>query len=254
MVRPSPSLPPRWRWLALRAGRSINRAALPFLRDADLNDDDYELQPPKPKLEMLQLMGIAFFAVSGSAYGVEEIVPLGGPFLSLAALVIAPAVWSAPMLLVTAELSVALPRAGGCAAARLGGCEETHWSHRGRVVRYVVWVEEALGAMPSLLNAMANLACSVLDCSLHPAAAHAELVRAASRHSLTCEQVPAAPDSLPAQGAALRRLLRRLLRLRRLDPHQRHDRRRHRRRRRRIGARRRRRALLRPPCGGPFLL
>ncbi|EOD33895.1 hypothetical protein EMIHUDRAFT_252995 [Emiliania huxleyi CCMP1516] len=154
----SPSLPPRWRWLALRAGRSLNRAALPFLRDADLNDDDYELQPPKPKLEMLQLMGIAFFAVSGSAYGVEEIVPLGGPFLSLAALVIAPAVWSAPMLLVTAELSVALPRAGG----------------------YVVWVEEALGAMPSLLNAMANLACSVLDCSLHPAAAHAELAEAGS--------------------------------------------------------------------------
>ena len=143
MVRPSPSLPPRWRWLALRAGRSINRAALPFLRDADLNDDDYELQPPKPKLEMLQLMGIAFFAVSGSAYGVEEIVPLGGPFLSLAALVIAPAVWSAPMLLVRAELSVALPRAGRCAAASLGGCEETHWSHRGRVrFRYVVWASK----------------------------------------------------------------------------------------------------------------
>lgn len=126
--------------------RGLNRLAVPFLSEG-ADDEDYDLLPPPRPLGTLQLLGIAFFAVSGSAFGVEEVVPAAGPFLSLLALLLAPLLWSAPMLLVVAELSVALPRSGG----------------------YVVWVEEAFGAMPSLLNGVSNLLCSVLDCSLYPA-------------------------------------------------------------------------------------
>jgi len=132
-------------WLN-RGLRGINTLAVPFLTEDDGGEDDYDLLPPPRPLTTLQLMGIAFFAVSGSAYGVEEIVPAGGPFLSLLSLLLAPVVWSAPMLMITSELSVALPRSGG----------------------YIVWIEESLGAMPSLLNGVSNLLCNVLDCSLYP--------------------------------------------------------------------------------------
>jgi hypothetical protein len=103
----------------------LNVLAVPFIsKNVGEEEEDYDLLPPPRPLTTLQLMGIAFFAVSGSAFGVEELVPAGGPFLALLALLVAPAVWSAPMVLITSELSVALPRSGG----------------------YVVWIEEALGA------------------------------------------------------------------------------------------------------------
>jgi len=111
--------------LLARGLDGLNILAVPFISKDDAEEEeDYDLLPPPRPLTTLQLMGIAFFAVSGSAYGVEELVPAGGPFLSLLALLAAPVVWSAPMVLVTSELSVALPRSGG----------------------YVVWIEESLGA------------------------------------------------------------------------------------------------------------
>ena len=124
---------------------SLNALAVPFL-DERSTEDDYTLLPPPRPLRVLQLMGISFFAVSGSAYGIEESVAAGGPFLALLLLLLAPLLWSAPLLMVAAELSVALPQSGG----------------------YVVWVNTAFGALPSLLNAMSNLLCNVLDCALYP--------------------------------------------------------------------------------------
>ena len=128
-----------------RLGGGLNALAVPFLDDEDAEDDYALLPPPKP-LGTLQLMGIAFFAVSGSAYGIEESVALGGPFLALVALLLAPVLWSAPMLMVVSELAVAMPQSGG----------------------YIVWVNSAFGALPSMLNGMSNLMCNVLDCALYP--------------------------------------------------------------------------------------
>ena len=96
-----------------------NVLAVPFLHDDD--HEDYELKPPPKKLTALQLTGITFFAVSGSAYGIEQAaiaeqavshcirqqlipavlciapqtVPAGGPFLALLALLLAPIFWCA---------------------------------------------------------------------------------------------------------------------------------------------------------------
>ena len=69
-----------------------------------------------------------------------------GPLLALTGLVGAALCWSAPLAMVSTELSVALPHSGG----------------------YIVWVNTAFGPMASLLNGMANLLCNVFDCALYP--------------------------------------------------------------------------------------
>lgn len=122
---------------------------------------------------MPQLMGLAFFAVSGSAYGIEEAVSVAGPCVALGALLLAPVVWSAPMLMVTAELSTALPHSGG----------------------YIVWVNTAFGALPSLLNGMCNLLCNVLDCALYPVMLVEFLQRAGALSALLPPQYSGADPS-----------------------------------------------------------
>ena len=129
-----------------RRFRTINTLAVPFLPDDGVADDDYALLPPPKPLKLLQLTGVAFFAVSGSAYGIEETVSSGGPLLALVSLSLAAALWSAPMAMVACELSVALPHSGG----------------------YIVWVNAAFGPLASLLNGVANLLCNVFDCALYP--------------------------------------------------------------------------------------
>ena len=155
--------------LARRLDR-VNALAVPFLDEED-TEDDYALLPPPKPLKSLQLMGIAFFAVSGSAYGIEESVAVGGPFLALLALLLAPVLWSAPMLMVASELSVAMPQSGG----------------------YIVWVNSAFGALPSMLNGVSNLLCNVLDCALYPVLLTDYLQRA----------LPALRPSAALAGAAL---------------------------------------------------
>lgn len=94
--------------------RGLNSLAVPFLdEEDDVNADDDTFQPSPKPLRLAHLMALAFFAVSGSAYGIEETISLAGPFLTILALVLAPLLWSAPMLMVVTELSVALPHSGG---------------------------------------------------------------------------------------------------------------------------------------------
>ena len=144
---PRSASPPADCWGRITADlRTVNKLAVPFLDDDGGGGEDYVLQPPPKKLGTLQLTGLAFFAVSGSAYGIEEAVSSAGPFLAPLAFVLAPLVWSAPLVLVASELSVALPHSGG----------------------YIVWVNTAFGPLLSLLNGMANLLCNVLDCALYP--------------------------------------------------------------------------------------
>ena len=161
--------------LARRLDR-VNALAVPFLDEED-TEDDYALLPPPKPLKSLQLMGIAFFAVSGSAYGIEESVAAGGPFLALFALLLAPVLWSAPMLMVASELSVAMPQSGG----------------------YIVWVNSAFGALPSMLNGMSNLLCNVLDCALYPVLLTDYLQRALPALRPSATGVEAEAASLPLE-------------------------------------------------------
>ena len=124
----------------------INRLAVPFLSDDGTGEDDYALLPPPKPIRVLQLTGLTFFAVSGSAYGIEETVSAGGPLLAIVGLGLSALAWSAPMAMVSCELSVAMPHSGG----------------------YIVWVNSAFGPLASLLNGVANFLCNIFDCALYP--------------------------------------------------------------------------------------
>ena len=183
---PRSASPPADCWGRITADlRTVNKLAVPFLDDDGGGGEDYVLQPPPKKLGTLQLTGLAFFAVSGSAYGIEEAVSSAGPFLAPLAFVLAPLVWSAPLVLVASELSVALPHSGG----------------------YIVWVNTAFGPLLSLLNGMANLLCNVLDCALYPVLLTDYLQRAVlpmlhpSMHEWWREQC-AAPRNSPRNSSA----------------------------------------------------
>lgn len=97
--------------LFFKLSQRLNALSTPFIADDGTGEDDYALLPPPRQLGLLQLMAITFFAVSGSAYGIEETVSAGGPLLALSALAGAALCWSAPLAMVSAEL---------CANARRG--------------------------------------------------------------------------------------------------------------------------------------
>lgn len=83
-----------WMNGVVRRLRGLNALAVPFLEDeAGDGEDNYSLQPAPKPLGVPQLMGIAFFAVSGSAYGIEETVSVAGPFLTVVALIAASLLW-----------------------------------------------------------------------------------------------------------------------------------------------------------------
>lgn len=131
----------------VRRLRGLNSLAVPFLEEETAEgEENYSLQPAPRPLGSAQLMSLAFFAVSGSAYGIEESVSVGGPFLTILALSLTPLLWSYPMAMVVSELSTALPHSGG----------------------YIVWVNTAFGPLVSLLNGMSNVLCNTMDCALYP--------------------------------------------------------------------------------------
>ena len=121
-------------------GRLATRGAS---RSSDASSEAALRAPP---LGACSLTAIAFFVVSGGPYGIEPLVRTGGAFWSLLALVLVPFVWGAPMALMTAELSSAIPEAGG----------------------YVVWVHRALGDFWAFQSSMWTLGTNCLDNSLYP--------------------------------------------------------------------------------------
>ncbi|EFJ06852.1 hypothetical protein SELMODRAFT_430321 [Selaginella moellendorffii] len=83
-------------------------------------------------LNTLQLVGLTFFCVTGGPFGFEETVQTGGAVLMLLGLFLYPFLWSAPLALMTAELSCMIPESGG----------------------HVLWVYRALGPFCVLDNAL----------------------------------------------------------------------------------------------------
>jgi len=92
------------------------------------------------------LVALAFFCVAGGAYGLEDGVAAGGPFVVLLAILILPWLWSLPTALMTAELSTAMPEDGG----------------------YVVWVEKAFGRFWGFQEGWLSWLCSFADNALYP--------------------------------------------------------------------------------------
>lgn len=98
------------------------------------------------KLNMLQLVMITFFSVSGGPFGLESIVGTAGPRASLLGLLIVPWVWALPQALMTAELATAIPEMGG----------------------YVVWVHRAFGEAAGFQVGVWKAVESLLDLALYP--------------------------------------------------------------------------------------
>jgi amino acid transporter len=64
-------------------------------------------------LNLPGLIALTFFCVAGGAYGLEDAIGAGGPFVVLLGILILPWLWSFPTALMTAELSTAMPEDGG---------------------------------------------------------------------------------------------------------------------------------------------
>ncbi len=102
--------------------------------------------PVRRILTLWPLVGIAYFTVSGGAYGIEDLVPSAGPGFSLLLLLLVPLFWSLPIALVAAELSTAMPEEGG----------------------YYVWVRESLGQFWGFQEGWWNLLQTFADSAIYP--------------------------------------------------------------------------------------
>lgn len=67
----------------------------------------------KVKMGFLTVFFMVFCAVSSGAYGIEEMIPLVGPGLTLILLMVLPILYGMPLGLVSAELGSAIPEEGG---------------------------------------------------------------------------------------------------------------------------------------------
>jgi amino acid transporter len=77
-----------------------------------------------PRIGVVKLAALTFFAIAGGPYGVEPLVKNGGALYAILGLLIVPWFWGLPTALMTAELSAALPESGG----------------------YIVWIHRAFGS------------------------------------------------------------------------------------------------------------
>jgi amino acid transporter len=102
--------------------------------------------PFRRTLSLTTLVALTFFCVAGGAYGIEDAVGAAGPLLALLAMLMVPWLWSFPTALMTAELSAAMPEAGG----------------------YVVWVERAFGRFWGFQEGWLSWLCSFADNALYP--------------------------------------------------------------------------------------
>ena len=101
----------------------------------------------KPRqLLLLPLIMTIFFDVSGGPYGLETAVSGSGAGMALLLLLVAPIIWSLPAVLMTAELTAAIPSEGG----------------------FYVWVREAMGPFAAFLTGWWSWVYSWVDISIYP--------------------------------------------------------------------------------------
>jgi amino acid transporter len=100
----------------------------------------------RTKLQILPLVALIFYEVSGGPFGVEDAVKAGGPLLALLGFIIFPFIWSVPEALVTAELATAFPENGG----------------------YVLWISAAFGPFWGFQEGWCKWISGVTDNALYP--------------------------------------------------------------------------------------
>jgi len=104
-------------------------------------------QPAKKKgITLWPLIAATYFMASGGPYGLEEAVSSAGYLGAVILVLVTPLIWSLPTGLMLAELSSAIPAAGG----------------------YYVWVRRAMGRFWGFQEAWLSLASSVFDLAIYP--------------------------------------------------------------------------------------
>jgi amino acid transporter len=100
----------------------------------------------KKKLGFWQQVALIFFTVSGGAYGLEALVGAVGATWSVILVIALPLLWAAPVALMVAELSTAIPEEGG----------------------YYIWVKRGLGKFWGFQEGWWTLCYSAVDLALYP--------------------------------------------------------------------------------------
>lgn len=98
------------------------------------------------KLQLMGLVAVMFFCVSGGPFGLEGMVGPVGPGLALLLLVAIPLLYTLPEALLIGELASMLPAEGG----------------------YYVWVKRAFGPLWGFWNGWLSWAYSLVDMALYP--------------------------------------------------------------------------------------
>ena len=98
------------------------------------------------RLGTLSLVFILFFSTSGGAYTTETLIHSVGPGLGLLILILVPAIWSVPEVLIVGELASMLPEEGG----------------------YYRWVDRAFGRFWAFQNGWLTWVYSLVDMAIYP--------------------------------------------------------------------------------------
>ncbi|HWZ27928.1 MAG TPA: APC family permease [Gemmatimonadales bacterium] len=98
------------------------------------------------KLQLMGLVAVMFFCVSGGPFGLEGMVGSVGPGLALLLLLVIPVLYTIPEALLIGELASMLPAEGG----------------------YYVWVKRAFGPFWGFWNGWLSWAYSLVDMALYP--------------------------------------------------------------------------------------
>ncbi|KAJ1619665.1 amino acid/polyamine transporter I, partial [Pavlovales sp. CCMP2436] len=101
---------------------------------------------PRQLLTGVQLLFITYACVCGGPFGIEPVVRVMGPFVTLLLLCVIPLVWSLQEALMTAELSTALPEMGG----------------------FVIWLQRGLGETAAQQVGYWRVVSSVFDVASYP--------------------------------------------------------------------------------------
>lgn len=114
--------------------------------DAPLHMAPSKHSPPRQRLGLARLAILLFFAVSGGAYGLEDVIGSSGPGMGLVLILLTPLIWSLPAALMVAELSAAIPEEGG----------------------YYVWVKRAMGPFWGFQEGWWSWLQSFVDMAIYP--------------------------------------------------------------------------------------
>eukprot|EP00499_Haloplacidia_sp_CaronLabIsolate_P011274 CAMPEP_0196771324 /NCGR_PEP_ID=MMETSP1104-20130614/1620_1 /TAXON_ID=33652 /ORGANISM="Cafeteria sp., Strain Caron Lab Isolate" /LENGTH=597 /DNA_ID=CAMNT_0042141443 /DNA_START=233 /DNA_END=2022 /DNA_ORIENTATION=- len=101
---------------------------------------------PKRVVNALSLAFLAYLAVSGGPFGIEDAVSAAGALPTILAILLLPLLWGLPQALMTAELSTMMDENGG----------------------YILWVQRGMGPFWGWMNAFNSLCSNLCDLPTYP--------------------------------------------------------------------------------------